>query len=72
MAQFDGTDAARPVQVVLVTMGAPPDGPFTGSLAVAAPAAPAAMKLRLMRDALAAVAARSVLLMRLRIGWSFL
>jgi hypothetical protein len=39
---------------------------------VAAPTAPVAMKLRVMTEALAAVAVRSVLLMRLRIGWSFL
>ena len=42
------------------------------AVVVAAPTAPVAMKPRVMTETLAAVAVRSVLLMRLRIGWSFL
>jgi hypothetical protein len=42
------------------------------AVVVEAPTAPVAMKPRVMTEALAAVAVRSVRLMRLRIGWSFL
>jgi hypothetical protein len=42
------------------------------AVVVEAPTAPVAMKPRVMTEALAAVAVRNVLLMRLRIVWSFL
>jgi hypothetical protein len=64
--------AGRTQVEALLRIGVTLDVDARPVVVVVAPTAPVAMKLRVMTEALAAVAVRSVLLMRLRIGWSFL